>query len=92
MGLHVFLVFSLAAPIVGRIFVVQAILPAAGFQPAVKRQQSRVSLSFRSRLKAGCSHDWLPHAGMTDDKKAIVLSHAATDILVCVGFGNLNLD
>jgi len=42
-------------------FVVgQAILPAAAF-PGGSWGRRRVLVSRKSRLKAGCSHDWLPH-------------------------------
>jgi hypothetical protein len=38
----------------------QAILPAAAFQAALSGN-GRVSAAGKSRLKAGCSQDWLPH-------------------------------
>jgi hypothetical protein len=38
----------------------QAILPAAGFQPALS-EHGRILVPGKRRLKGGCSHDWLPH-------------------------------
>jgi hypothetical protein len=38
----------------------QAIMPAAAF-PGGFSAHLRVLVSRKSRLKAGCSHDWLPH-------------------------------
>jgi hypothetical protein len=38
----------------------QAILPAAAF-PGGFSGHLRVLVVRKSRLKAGCSHDWLPH-------------------------------
>ena len=37
----------------------QAILPAAAFQAALGHK--RAFVLGKSRLKAGCSQDWLPH-------------------------------
>jgi hypothetical protein len=42
------------------IAVGQAILPAAAFQ-AARRDRRESSCAARRRLKAGGSHDWLPH-------------------------------
>jgi hypothetical protein len=43
-------------------FVGQPIVAAAGFQPAhVAREETGAPLGEESRLKGGCSQDWLPH-------------------------------
>jgi len=43
----------------------QAILPAAGFQPALS-EHGRILVPGKRRLKGGCSHDWLPHKTLWD--------------------------
>jgi hypothetical protein len=51
----------LSTPFFARRFVGQAILPAAAFQAAFS-DHVRVFATGESRLKAGCSQDWLPHS------------------------------
>jgi hypothetical protein len=46
-------------------YVGQAILPAAAFQAAFT-SDGRLFARGASRLKAGCSQDWLPHNKATN--------------------------
>jgi hypothetical protein len=54
----------LAHPTFFAAFVGQAILPAAAFQAALGGDL-RAFATGESRLKAGCSQDWLPHSLMS---------------------------
>ena len=53
------------------IAVGQAILPAAAFQ-AARRARREFSRAARRRLKAGGSHDWLPHRAARPQPSCVV--------------------